>query len=57
MHAVACYAYRHNRRGKLVVLVLDNQQATGPSKWVHFDEFDSFYVLLGRSELPVYPVN
>ncbi|PUZ62012.1 hypothetical protein GQ55_4G324700 [Panicum hallii var. hallii] len=57
MHAVVCYAYRHNRRGKLLVLVLDNQQATGPSKWVHFDEFDSFYVLLGRSELPVYPVN
>ncbi|RLM55371.1 hypothetical protein C2845_PM10G03820 [Panicum miliaceum] len=52
MHAVVCYAYRHNRRGKLLVLVVDNQQATGPSKWVHFDEFNSFYVLLGRSELP-----
>ncbi|RLN12358.1 hypothetical protein C2845_PM09G04130 [Panicum miliaceum] len=67
MHAVVCYAYRHNKQGKLLVLVLDNQQATGPSKWVHFDEFDSFYVLyvrplpprhlLGRSERPVYPVS
>ncbi|KAG2584255.1 hypothetical protein PVAP13_6KG286100 [Panicum virgatum] len=62
MHTVVCYAYRHNKKGKLLVLVLDNQLPTGPSKWVHFNKFHSFYVLPllprhlpGRPERPVYP--
>ena len=67
MHTVVCYAYRHNKKGKLLVLLLDNQLPTGPSKWVHFDEFHSFNViyvrplpphhLLDRSECPVYPAS
>ncbi|KAJ1270761.1 hypothetical protein BS78_06G076400 [Paspalum vaginatum] len=40
-HAVVC----HGKRNRLQVLVMDNQDDKGPSRWVDFAEFDDLWTL------------
>jgi hypothetical protein len=43
-HAVALYAYRF-RRGDLQIRALDNQDGSGPRRWVLLKAFDVFYFM------------
>ncbi|KAL6844866.1 hypothetical protein ACP4OV_025525 [Aristida adscensionis] len=53
LHGVVCYEYRFVG-GELHIKVLDNVDAHGPTRWVHYDEFD-YFNRLGVE--PVHPAS
>lgn len=62
-HAVVCFAYRCPQPRQMHVFILDNHSATGPTKWVDFEEMESVYTItvdrvdLRGRHMIVYPAS